>query len=136
MRWLYYVCRDSKIRTLKIPSVAKGTFILLKAILSKVGFACYSALGTPGKPAERVADEAVDQIFSFLTPPGCIDHYLADQLVLPLSIIPGKSAFYTNKLSHHLLTNAYGVQQFLPVKINIDEILNSLAQIEIEGMSL
>ena len=116
--------------------MGKGTFILFNSILSKGGCACCSALGAPEKPAERVADEAVDQIFSFLSTPGCIDHYMADQLVLPLSIIPGKSAFYTNKVSHHLLTNAYVIQQFLPVKINIDGILNSLAQIEIEGMSL
>jgi len=84
LKRLYDVCRESKIRTLEIPSVGKGTLILLKAILSKGGCACYSALGAPGKPAERVADEAVDQIFSFLSTPGFVDHYMADQLLLPL----------------------------------------------------
>lgn len=136
LRRLYDVCRESKIKTLEIPAVGKGTFLLLKAVFSKGGCACYSALGAPGKRAERVADEAVDQIFSFLSTPGCVDHYMADQLLLPLSIIPGKSAFYTNEVSHHLLTNAYVIRQFLPVEINIDGRLNSPARVEIEGISL
>lgn len=136
LKRLYEVCRNSKIKTIKVPSVGKGTFILLKAVFSNGGCACYSALGAPGKRAEQVADEAVDQIFDFLKTPGCLDYYMADQILLPLSIIPGKSAFFTSQLSHHLLTNAYVIQEFLPVKIKIDNRLNAPGLVEVEGISL
>jgi len=136
LKRLYEVCRDSKIKTIQFPAIGKGTFILLKAIFSNGSCACYSALGAPGKRAERVADEAVDQIFDFLKTPGCLDHYMADQILLPLSLIPGKSAFYTSKLSQHLLTNAYVIQEFLPMKIKIDGSLNAPGLVEVVGINL
>ncbi len=133
LRRLYAVCRDSKIKTLRLKSSGKGTFILLKANFSACGSACYTALGVRGKPAEKVADEAVDAMFSFFKTDGCVDHYLADQLLLPLAIIKGASRFRTNRLTQHLLTNAAIIQQFLPVHIEITGSLNEAGRIEVSG---
>ena len=120
LKRLYAYVKDLKIKTLILPSPEKGTFIKLSAAFSNGGCACFSALGAPGKPAERVADEAVDQLLAFLDSDGCIDPYLADQLLLPLSLINGTSEFRTNLVSQHLLTNASVIKQFLPVDIDID----------------
>jgi RNA 3'-terminal phosphate cyclase (ATP) len=136
LRRLYAVCADSKIKTVQLPSPGKGTFILLKATFSKGGCACYTALGEPGKRAERVADEAVDQLLCFLENNASLDEYMGDQVLLPLSIIPGKSAFRTKCLSPHLLTNAYVIQQFLPVEINIEGEPGAPALVEVDGVSL
>ncbi|MDF1519077.1 MAG: RNA 3'-terminal phosphate cyclase [Brevefilum sp.] len=136
LRRLYDVCRTSKIKTVQVPSIGKGTFILLKAVFSSGTCACYSALGAPGKRAEVVADEAVDQLISFLVTDGCIDHYMADQILLPLSFIPVKSVFSTNIISQHLLTNVHIIQEFFPVKINVTGQLNAPGTVEVEGMSL
>jgi RNA 3'-terminal phosphate cyclase (ATP) len=132
LRRLYEVCRNTKIKTVQIPSIDKGTFILLKAVFSSGSCACYSALGAPGKRAEEVADEAVDQLLSFLGTDGCIDHYMADQILLPLSVIPGKSAFTTSILSQHLLTNVHIIQKFLPVKINVTADLIHRGQLKLK----
>lgn len=134
LKRLYEVCQDSKIKTTHLPSHGKGTFILLKATFKKCGSACYTALGKPGKPAERVADEAVDQMLAFLNTDGCVDHYLADQILLPLSFIHGHSEFKTNKITQHLLTNAHIIRQFLPVKIDIEGKSDQPGYIHINGI--
>ena len=135
LRRLYPVCRDSKLKTLHLPSPGKGTFILIKASFEGCGSACFTALGAPGKPAEQVADEAVDQLLAFLETDGCLDHYLADQLLLPLSLIDGASAFRTNRITNHLLTNAHVIQQFLPVSIVIEGEKGAPGLIRVTGIS-
>jgi RNA 3'-phosphate cyclase len=91
LRRLEPICRDSKIETLDLPSPVKGTFILLWAEFSNGQAAC-GALGAPGKRAERVADEAVDELL-------CIS---------------------TARVTSHLLTNAQIIRQFLPARIEIE----------------
>ena len=136
LRRLYDICRDSKIRTIDLPSPSKGTFILLKAEFSKCGYACFSALGAPGKPAESVADEAVEELLGFLQTDGCVDHYMADQILLPLSIIPGKSSYRTNQITRHLLTNIHVIEKFLPAKIILEGELDAPGLVIIHGTSL
>lgn len=107
-----------KIKTLDVPSPGKGTFLLLQATFEN-GSACYTALGAPGKPAERVADEAIDAILEHLDTNAAIDQFLADQLLLPCSLAKGVSEFSTSRVTSHLLTNAAIIQTFLPVQIII-----------------
>lgn len=136
LKRLYGICRDSKIQTLRLPSHVKGSFILLKATFTRCGSACYTALGAPSKLAERVADEAVDPLINFLQTDGCMDHYLADQILLPLSLIPEQSEFRTNIVSNHLQTNAHVVRQFLPVSIEIGGKKGNAGLIRVRGISL
>jgi RNA 3'-phosphate cyclase len=130
---LYPICQDAKIHTLQMPSIGKGTFILLQAAFADEGSACYTALGAPGKPAEQVADEAVDQLLAFLEQDGCVDHFLADQLLLPLSLIKGISHFRTNAVTQHLLTNAHVIEHFLPGRISIEEGQDGTGTVVVEG---
>jgi len=103
-----------------MPALGKGTFILLHAVFAHGGSACYTALGSPGKPAESVADEAVDQLLTFLETDGCVDHFLADQLLLPLIAVNGHSVFRTNRITPHLLTNFYVIEQFFPGRVRVE----------------
>jgi RNA 3'-terminal phosphate cyclase (ATP) len=99
------------IRLIELPSRFKGTFTLLLAEF-ETSQACFFALGAPGKPAERVADEAVDGLVGFLAIDGAIDAYLADQLLLPLSIASHGSHIRTARITNHLLTNAHVINTF------------------------
>ena len=65
LRRLEPVCRDSKIEILDLPSPVKGTFILIWAEFANGQAAC-GALWAPGKRAERVADEAADELLACL----------------------------------------------------------------------
>ncbi|MFP9059790.1 RNA 3'-terminal phosphate cyclase [Natrialbaceae archaeon A-chndr2] len=48
-----------------------------------------SELGEPGKPAERVGEEAADEALELLETSGTVDRYLADQLLEHLAIAGG-----------------------------------------------
>ena len=106
------------IKTLQMPARFKGTLLLLFAEFES-GRACFFGLGKLGKPAEQVADEAVDGLEAFLETDGTVDPYLADQLLLPLCLANGPSELRTSRVSEHLLTNAAILRAFLPVEIDI-----------------
>jgi RNA 3'-terminal phosphate cyclase len=103
---------------LQMPAKVKGTFLLLLAEFEKSA-CCYTSLGELHKPAERVADEAVDALLEFVASGGAIDQYLADQILLPLSLVRGESRFRTCQVTSHLTTNAEVLRAFLPVEIDI-----------------
>jgi RNA 3'-terminal phosphate cyclase (ATP) len=74
----------------------------------------FFGLGARGKPAERVADEAVDQALSYWkSGPAGIDEHSADQLVLPLALADEGSEFRVARVSRHLLTNIEVIRNFL-----------------------
>jgi RNA 3'-terminal phosphate cyclase (ATP) len=76
--------------------------------------ALFFGLGARGKPAERVADEAVDQALAYLkAAPAAVDARSADQLVLPLALAEGPSVFTVAEVTSHLLTNVAVIHRFL-----------------------
>jgi RNA 3'-terminal phosphate cyclase (ATP) len=78
----------------------------------------FFGLGARGKRAERVADEAVDQVLAYLkAAPAAADAHSADQLVLPLALAEGPSAFSVAEVTSHLLTNIAVIRQFLEREI-------------------
>lgn len=119
------------IRIVQLPSRFKGTVLLLIAEF-EYSQCCYFGLGELGKPAERVADEAIDALEHFMLTDGVVDQFLADQLLLPLAFANGISKFRTSKVTNHLITNATVIRHFLPVKIDIDANLGKAGLITIE----
>jgi RNA 3'-terminal phosphate cyclase (ATP) len=111
--------RLNDIRIAQLPGRVKGTFLLLLAEFER-SQACFFALGELGKPAERVADEAIDALEAFLATDGAVDQYLADQLLLPLAFAAGKSRLHTACVTSHLVTNAEVIRAFLPAVIEIE----------------
>ncbi|NIS81135.1 MAG: RNA 3'-terminal phosphate cyclase [Anaerolineales bacterium] len=103
----------------ELPSRTKGTLLIL-LVECEGGQACYFGLGERGKPAERVADEAVNQLLAFQESDGVIDEYLADQLLLPLAVLTGASEFRTSKVTGHLVTNAEVIRAFTAAQIMIE----------------
>jgi RNA 3'-terminal phosphate cyclase (ATP) len=80
--------------------------------------ALFFALGERGKRAERVADEAVEQVLAFLqTTPPAVDSHSADQIVLPLALAEGTSSFRVAEVTQHLLTNIAVIKQFVERQI-------------------
>jgi RNA 3'-phosphate cyclase len=133
LRRLEPLCRNTKIKTLELPSPVKGTFILLSATFEHA-HACYTALGAPGKRAEMVADEAVNMLLAFLGSGGAMDEHLADQLLLPLALANGSSRFCTSQVTQHLITNAEVIRQFLSVKITIQGALGETGTVSVEPL--
>lgn len=109
---------------------SKGTVLLLLAEFEH-SQACFSALGSRGKPAERVADEAVDDLARFLITDGALDPWLVDQILLPLAVANSPSVLRTSAVTQHLLTNAEVIRYFLPVDIMVDGTLGQPAFIRL-----
>ena len=107
------------IRSAVLPGQGKGTFLTVLLEFERTT-ACFTSLGKKGKRAEMVADELVKQVEEYLDTSGCVDSYLPDQLLIPLSFANGQSSIQTSKITLHLMTNAEIIQQFLPVRISIE----------------
>jgi RNA 3'-terminal phosphate cyclase (ATP) len=96
-----------------------GTVLFL-LVACEGGRAGLTSLGEKGKPAERVADEACDQVFAYLDRVGVADPFLADQLLVPMTLASGCSSLTTTRVTEHLLTNRWVVEQFLPGRVRIE----------------
>ncbi len=94
----------------------------------------FSSLGRKGLPADKVAETAVADLLAFEDNKAAVDKYLADQLLLPLALANGRSAYTTNELTQHTLTNAQLLRQWLGVTITIDGNLKEQSRIIIEGI--
>lgn len=113
-------------------SLGKGTvvFILFDGDELKSGF---TSLGERGKPAERVAREACDEFLEWWKSKTALDKHLADQLIVPMALADGDSEFTTVEITQHLITNVWTVQQFLPVKIDIQGTEGQPGRVRVSG---
>jgi RNA 3'-terminal phosphate cyclase (ATP) len=83
--------------------------------------ALFFGLGERGKPAERVADEAADQALAYLAAaPAVVDPHSADQIVLPLAVAAGPSAYSVSEVTRHLCTNIEVIRRFVDREIVCD----------------
>jgi RNA 3'-terminal phosphate cyclase (ATP) len=80
----------------------------------------FSALGERGKPAERVAEEACEELLIHHGSAEPFDRHLADQLLVPMAMASGPSEFRTSAVTRHLLTNAYVIDRFGVARILIE----------------
>jgi RNA 3'-terminal phosphate cyclase (ATP) len=110
---------NARIDVLDAPSKGQGTVVFLWAEFENA-VAGFTSLGERGKPAERVAEEAVDDLLDYVHGDAAVDPHLADQLVLPMALASGPSRFTTEVLTQHTLTNAWVVNQFLPDRVRVE----------------
>jgi len=116
----------------EVPSSGKGTFLFIMAEFENVK-AGFIGLGAIGKRAEKVADEAVDALLQYLNGNGALDPHLADQIVLYAALAQGQSIFTTTRITNHLLSNIWVIEQFLPVKFEVKGIYGDKGTISVKG---
>ena len=95
-----------------------GIFLTAEYSHSRAGF---SALGSRGIPAERVAETAVEELLDFHAQAVPVDPFLGDQLLLPTALSSETSQYRVASISQHLRTNAWVIEQFELAKIVIEE---------------
>ncbi len=100
---------------------------------SRAGF---GALGERGKPAERVADEVVEALLEFLAGDFATDSHMADQLAILMALAPGRSVVTTARVSQHLLTNLWTIQQYLPLSISLEGEMGQSGRLTIDGAGI
>ncbi len=82
--------------------------------------AIFTGFGERGRPAEEVAQEAIEAATVWLEAEVPVDEHLADQLLLPIAL-SGSGSFRTTKPSPHATTNAAIIQRFLAVSIRFEQ---------------
>jgi RNA 3'-terminal phosphate cyclase (ATP) len=110
---------DPRIEIVDAPSPGQGTAVFLVAEYENT-VSGFSSLGERGKPAEKVAEEACGEFLAYHQSGAGLDQHLADQLILPLALARGPSAFTTCEITQHLLTNVWVVEQFLDARFEIE----------------
>jgi RNA 3'-terminal phosphate cyclase (ATP) len=81
----------------------------------------FVGLGERHKPAERVADDAYDEVASWIAgAPALVDPHSADQILLPLALAEGPSEYGTTQVTRHLTTNLWVIRHFLERDIRIE----------------
>jgi RNA 3'-terminal phosphate cyclase (ATP) len=109
---------EVEVREMK--ALSPGNYLFLRDDWQRIRTG-FSALGSPGKPAERVADELWDDFKLYLDSSAVLDPHLADQLLCFLALGRLKATFLT-KPSSHLRTNAWVISQFMEgVQVTIEE---------------
>jgi RNA 3'-terminal phosphate cyclase (ATP) len=93
----------------------------------------FTALGRKGLPAEQVAQAACDDLLVYHNSGAAIDPFLADQVILPMALAEGESRATTSRVTEHLLTNVWVVQQFLPRDISVQGQMGSQGTIVVKG---
>ena len=76
------------------------------------------ALIEKGKRSEEIGREAAERLMQEISSGAAVDHYLADQLIPFMGLLPG-SEILCSKISEHTRTNIYVVEKFLKVKFLI-----------------
>ncbi|MBI5286531.1 MAG: RNA 3'-phosphate cyclase [Deltaproteobacteria bacterium] len=122
---------DTEVKEVSSPGRGTSLFILAEFENIRAGF---SALGAIGKPAEKVADEAVDEFLSYWHRKGALDPHLTDQLILYAALAEGSSVLTTSRVTNHLLTNIYVIGQFLPVRFQVKGGPGEEGEVTVEGV--
>lgn len=110
---------EAEIGTLQVTSYSPGTFVFLES-LTKNCNAGFSSLGERGKKAEIVGEEAAREFLDYYSSHACLDHHLADQIVLYLTAANSESAFTVPSITDHLFTNLWVIEKFLGIGYTIE----------------
>ena len=111
------------IDTINVPTnvsiSGQGTFVYLEC-RSGASLAGFSVLGARGKRAETVGDEAADELINYYRSGAALDRHLADQIVLYLALSDHESAFTTEAVTNHLMTNLWAIALFHSYRYSVE----------------
>jgi len=110
---------DLEARRVRAAGPGAGIFLVVED--ENGARAGFSAYGRKGLPAEQVAEAAVRDLLQHRQREAPVDMHLADQLLGPLAFARGPSTFTTCRLTEHLQTNMWVVEQFTQARFALRE---------------
>ncbi len=119
------------VEAVAVESISSGAGVFLTAHYRHVrcGFAGH---GKRGKPAEEVAAEAVELLLTHRRSGAALEAHLADQLILPLALASGPSHYSVERLSRHIETHAWLVEQFGLARVTLSRRAGGAGDVRIE----
>lgn len=116
---------------MEVKSHGPGNIIMIKVKSENISMV-FTGFGQKGISRERVADTAVKQVKSYLEKDLVVDKYLADQLLVPMTVAGG-GGFITGKPTLHTHTNIEVIRKFTDQEIQCQDIGNQQYRITIPG---
>ena len=101
-------------------SPSTGTAIFLRARYDNCVLGA-SALGERGKLAEEVGRECGAAMRDPMRTEASLDKHMADQIIPYMAVAEGDSRVSVEEITNHCRTNIWVVEQFLPVRFEMDE---------------
>lgn len=89
-----------------------------------------SCLGEKGVSAEKVGENAANNLLEEIKSGATLDVYVADQVLPYLALAKDKSTFLTRKISMHAETNMWLIKKFIDVRFDVKE-QNGLKRVEV-----
>lgn len=111
------IAAEIRAEQLSASCAGAGIFFAVEYAAGRGGIA---ALGERGKRAEVVAEEAVAALLAYHASGAAFDAHLGDQLVLPAALATGESRFSVERVTRHLLTNIWVIEQFGITRISVE----------------
>lgn len=101
-----------------LPSRGFGLSVTLAAEAER-GYAGFIRLGRRGVAIEQVVEEAWNEFVAWARTRTAVDHFLADQLLLPALFADGSSAWTAPRASSHLRTSLWLAGHFVKMGIEL-----------------
>ena len=108
--------------------------MILVAELSSGGIISGDALGTLGKPAEKVGEEATQALIEQLRTHAPVDRHLGDQLVIWMALAKGTSVIRVSELTLHTMTCIKVVQNLVNAGFEVEGEAGKSATITCQGI--
>lgn len=122
----------AKIDAVVLKAACPGAGVYLTAHYEN-SLAGFGGQGKRGKHAELVAEEACSALLHHHHSGSALEQHLADQLILPAALCRDKSVFSVERITPHLVTNAWVVQRFGLARITIERAPDGTGFVKIIG---
>src|SRR5687767_13444117 len=110
--------------------LSPGNVVLLE-VECEHGFEVFTGFGERGKPAEKVAEQAIAEYKAWKSFEVPVGEHLADQLLIPFALA-GRGAFRTVPLTLHTTTNIDVLRRFLTLEVKIEPETSGAVKISVE----
>lgn len=126
---------EVRIESREVPSSGPGAAVFLIAECEGVK-AGFSGIGSRGKRMESVIAEACAAFDFWYQSGAACDEHLADQIALPMALVPALSRWTTSRVTDHLRSVLWVLQHFLPIEVHLEENFDGSGTISLHGAAL
>lgn len=116
----------------KDPSHGAGAGIILWANYENTILGV-NGLGEKGVPAERLGQNAVDDLLKEMDSKATLDVHASDQFLPYMALAKGESVFLARELTNHSKTNMWLIEKFLDVKFEVED-KEGLKEVRVKGV--
>jgi RNA 3'-terminal phosphate cyclase (ATP) len=118
------------------PHLAPGSGITLLMKSTSGSIIGADSIGERGKPAERVGEEAANNLLSEFASKAPVDRHLGDILIPYMAVAEGQSEIFVSEITMHTLTNIKIAEIVAGVKFDIQGELKKPGKVSVQGIGL